>query len=120
MGLPKGERMLYFFSFTMKAIIKTQGQQLTVKEGDVIIVNRFADSKAGDSVEISDVLSVGEGAAVKFGNPLVAGASVSAKVLENKRGAKIDIFKKKRRKGYEKRQGHRQELSVLKIESIKA
>lgn len=104
----------------MKAIIKTQGRQFTVKEGDVLIVNRFVDSKAGDTVEISDVLSVGEGASAKIGTPTIAGASVSAKVLENKRGKKIDIFKKKRRKGYEKRQGHRQELSVIKIEGIKA
>ena len=104
----------------MKAIIKTQGRQFTVKEGDILIVNRYADSKAGDTVEISEVLSVGEGASAKFGTPTVSGASVSAKVLENKRGKKIDIFKKKRRKGYEKRQGHRQELSVIKIEGIKA
>ncbi len=104
----------------MKAIIKTQGRQFTVKEGDVLIVNRFVDSKAGDTVEISEVLSVGEGADAKFGSPTIAGASVSAKVLENKRGKKIDIFKKKRRKGSERRQGHRQELSVIKIETIKA
>lgn len=104
----------------MKAIIKTQGRQFTITEGDILIVNRFADSKAGDTVEISEVLSVGEGASAKFGTPTVDGASVSATVLENKRGKKIDIFKKKRRKGYEKRQGHRQELSVIKIDGIKA
>ena len=104
----------------MKATIKIQGKQVTVSEGDILFVNRFVDTKAGDTVEIKDVLMVGEGADVKFGNPLVDGASVSAKILENKRGKKVVILKKKRRKGYQRKQGHRQELSVIKIESIKA
>ncbi len=104
----------------MKATIKIQGKQVTVSEGDILFVNRFAGSNAGDSVEIKDVLMVGEGEGVKFGSPLVDGASVSAKVLENKRGKKIVIIKKKRRKGYQRKRGHRQELSVIKIESIKA
>ena len=104
----------------MKATIKIQGKQLTVSEGDVIIVNRFANSNAGDVVEIKEVLMVGEADAAKFGTPLVEGASVSAKILENKRGKKVVIIKKNRRKGYQRKQGHRQELSVLKIESIKA
>ena len=104
----------------MKATIKIQGKQVTVSEGDIIFVNRFAGSKAGDTVEIKDVLMVGEGADAKFGSPVVDGASVSFKVLENKRGKKIVILKKKRRKGYQRKQGHRQELSVIKVESIKA
>ena len=104
----------------MKATIKIQGKQVTVSEGDILFVNRFAGSNAGDSVEIKDVLMVGEGEGVKFGSPLVDGASVSAKVLENKRGKKIVTIKKKRRKGYQRKRGHRQELSVIKIESIKA
>ncbi len=103
-----------------KATIKIQGKQLTVAEGDVVFVNRIAGSKAGDVVDIKDVLMVGEGSEVKFGTPVVEGASVSAKVLENKRGEKVVIIKKKRRKGYQRKQGHRQELSVIKVESIKA
>lgn len=104
----------------MKATIKIQGKQLTVKEGDILFVNRFADTNAGDTVEIKDVLMVGEGESAKFGTPLVEGASVSAKVLENKRGKKVVIIKKNRRKRYERKRGHRQELSVIKIEAIKA
>lgn len=103
-----------------KATIKVQGKQLTVSEGDIVFVNRFVGSKAGDVIDINEVLMVGEGADAKFGTPLVEGASVSAKVLENKRGAKVVIIKKKRRKGYQRKQGHRQELSVIKIEAIKA
>ncbi len=104
----------------MKATIKIQGKQLTVSEGDIVFVNRFVNSKAGDVVEIKEVLMTGEGDAAKFGAPYVDGASVSAKILENKRGKKVVIIKKRRRKGYQRKQGHRQELSVLKIESIKA
>ncbi len=103
-----------------KATIKIQGKQLTVSEGDIVFVNRIAGSKAGDSIEIGEVLMVGEGASAKFGAPTVEGACVSAKILENKRGDKVVIIKKKRRKGYQRKQGHRQELSVIKIESIKS
>ena len=104
----------------MKATIQTQGRQFTVKQGDILIVNLFPGTKAGDTVTLDKVLLAGEGAAAKIGAPYVAGASVSAKILENKRGEKIDIFKHRRRKGYRRRRGHRQELSVIKIEAIKA
>lgn len=104
----------------MKATIKTQGRQFTVQEGDILFVNRYKDTNSGDVVTIDDVLMVGEGEQTKFGSPTVEGASVLAKVLENKRGQKVVVFKKKRRKGYRRKRGHRQELSVIQIESIKA
>ena len=104
----------------MKATIKTQGRQFTVQEGDVLFVNRYPDTESGDSVTIEDVLAVGEGESMRFGAPTVEGASVNAKILENKRGKKVNVFKKKRRKGYRNKRGHRQELSVIKIESINA
>ncbi len=104
----------------MKATIKTQGKQFVVTEGDVLIVDRFPKAEQGSTVQIDEVLSLGEGAEIKIGTPTVAGASVSAEVLENKRGKKIIVFKKHKRKGYERRQGHRQELSVIKITSISA
>ena len=103
----------------MRATIKTQGQQFTISEGDVLIVNRFPNTEKGAIVEITDVLTAGEGADFKVGRPTLPGASVSAKILENKRGEKVIVFKKKKRKGYERKQGHRQELSVIRIESIK-
>ena len=103
----------------MKATIKTQGQQFIVSEGDILVVNRYPNTEAGSTVEITSVLSAGEGESFKVGKPTLPGASVSAKVLENKRGDKVIVFKKKKRKGYERKQGHRQELSVIKIESIK-
>ena len=104
----------------MKATIKTQGRQFAVSEGDILIVNRYPKTEAGASIEIKEVLAAGEGDSFRVGYPLLPGASVTARVLENKRGKKVIIFKKKKRKGYEKKRGHRQELSVIKIESIRA
>ena len=104
----------------MKAIVETQGQQLMVKEGDILFVNRYIDSKAGDVLNLDKVLYVGEGESAKIGSPYVDGAVVKSTLLENKRGKKVRVFKKKRRQGYERTRGHRQELSVIKIESISA
>jgi large subunit ribosomal protein L21 len=104
----------------MKAIIETQGQQLIVKEGDICMVNRYVGSKSGDVINLDKVLLLGEGRDAKIGVPYVNGAVVKAVLLENKRGKKVHVFKKKRRQGYERRRGHRQELSVIKIESISA
>ncbi len=104
----------------MKATIKTQGKQFVVTEGDVLIVDRYPQAEQGSTVEINDVLSVGEGAEIKIGTPTVAGASVTAEVLEHKRGKKIVIFKKTKRKGYDRRTGHRQDLTVIKIKTISA
>lgn len=104
----------------MKATIKTQGQQFSVSEGDVLIVNRYPKTEAGATIEIKEVLAAGEGDSFRVGTPLLSGASVTVKVLENKRGKKVIVFKKKKRKGYERKRGHRQELSVIKIESINA
>jgi large subunit ribosomal protein L21 len=103
----------------MKATIKTQGQQFSVSEGDILIVNRYPKTEAGATIEIKEVLAAGEGDSFRVGTPLLSGASVTAKVLENKRGKKVIVFRKKKRKGYERKRGHRQELSVIKIESIK-
>ncbi|MDR1435027.1 MAG: 50S ribosomal protein L21 [Puniceicoccales bacterium] len=102
----------------MKAIIENQGQQLIVREGDILFVNRYVGSKSGDVINLDRVLFVGEGQDAKIGAPYVNGAVVKAMLLENKRGKKVYVFKKKRRQGYERRRGHRQELSVIRIESI--
>lgn len=104
----------------MKATIKTQGQQFTVSEGDILIVNRYRGTEKGSKVEIKEVLAAGEGASYKVGKPTLTGASVSATVLENKRGKKVIVFRKRKRKGMERKRGHRQELSVIKINSITA
>lgn len=103
----------------MKATIKTQGRQFTVTKGDILKVNSYPNTQAGDSLEFNEVLMIGEGSDARFGSPLVEGASVKATILENKKDKKVVVFKKKRRQGYKRRRGHRQHLSVIKIESIK-
>ena len=103
----------------MKATIKTQGRQFTVTKGDILKVNSYPNTQAGESVEFNEVLMIGEGSDARFGSPLVEGASVKATILENKKDKKVVVFKKKRRQGYKLRRGHRQHLSVIKIESIK-
>lgn len=102
----------------MKATIQTQGRQFTVSTGDILKVNLFPGKEAGDSVNLDKVLMIGKGEDTRFGMPYIEGASVKATILENKKDKKIIVFKKKRRQGYKKRRGHRQHLSVIKIESI--
>ena len=102
----------------MKATIKTQGSQFTVEKGDKLFVNRFPDTNEGDQVKLDQVLMVVDDGKPTFGSPTIEGATVTAKILENKKDKKIIVFKKKRRQGYKRRKGHRQLLSVIEIESI--
>ena len=104
----------------MKATIQTQGSQFTVERGDKLFVNRFTETKEGDVVDIDKVLMIVDDGKTSFGTPYVEGASVKAKILENKKDKKIIVFKKKRRKGYKRRKGHRQQISVIEIESIES
>lgn len=103
----------------MFAVIKTGGKQYRVAKDDVLKVERLS-AEAGQSVAIDQVLMVGEdGQAPQVGAPLVKDASVTAEVLEQARGPKIRVFKKKRRKGYRRTHGHRQDQTVLRITEIK-
>ena len=102
----------------MKATIQTQGSQFTVQKGDILFVNRYPDTNEGDQVSIDQVLMLVDQGKATFGTPNVEGATVKAKILENKKDKKIVIFKKKRRQGYKRRKGHRQHISVVQIESI--
>lgn len=101
------------------AVVATGGKQFLVQEGNTIRVSKLA-AEAGTSVTMSDVLLVGtEGDAnLKVGAPSVDGASVKFKVLRHARAKKVIIFKKKRRKGYTKKQGHRQDFTEVLVEAI--
>ena len=104
----------------MYAIIKSGGKQLTVKPGDVVEVEKL-DAEVGSEVTFSEVLAVGEeGGKLNVGTPVVEGASVSAKVLDQFRAKKIVVFKMKRRKGYRRTHGHRQSMTRIEIATIKA
>lgn len=102
----------------MHAVIKTGGKQYRVAEGDTLQVEKLTGD-AGSTVELGYVLSVGEGEAIKIGTPVVDGALVTAEIVEHGRGKKVIVFKKKRRKGYKKKQGHRQDFTSIKIKEIK-
>jgi len=102
----------------MKATIQSQGRQFTVAENDVLFLNRITDTEEGASVEVREVLMVGSGEDARIGTPFVDGASVTLRILENKKDRKVVVFKKRRRQGYKRRKGHRQHLSVVRVESI--
>ena len=101
----------------MQAVIMTGGKQYNVKEGDVVFVEKL-NAEAGETVTFDQVLAVVDGADSKFGTPTVAGAKVEAKVLKNGKGKKIRIFKYTPKKGYRKRQGHRQPYTKVEIGKI--
>ncbi len=101
----------------MYAVISTGGKQLTVRKDDVVAVERM-EGEAGAKITFDKVMAVGEGTDLKVGSPLVAGAKVEAEIVEQFRGPKLIAFKMKRRKGYRRRKGHRQELTKVKILSI--
>ena len=101
----------------MYAVLKTGGKQYKVSQNDVIIVERL-NGESGSKINLDKVLMIGEGENTTVGTPTIDGALVSAEVLEHKRGYKITVFKKKRRKNYRRTMGHRQELTVLRITDI--
>lgn len=103
----------------MFAVIRTGGKQYKVAKNDVVTVEKLA-GEPGSTVELAEVLMLAGDGTMKTGTPTVAGASVSAEVLEQKKGEKVIVFKKKRRHNYRRKNGHRQELTVLRITDIKA
>lgn len=103
----------------MYAVVKTGGKQYRVAKDDVIIVEKIG-GEAGETVELGEILAVDTGSGLTLGTPLVDGAKVAATVLEQKKGDKVTIFKKKRRQNYRRTRGHRQQLTVLRIGDISA
>jgi large subunit ribosomal protein L21 len=101
----------------MYAVVKTGGKQYKVAPGEKLKVEQIP-ADVGAQVTLDQVLMVGEGESVRVGTPTVAGVSVMATVVAHGRGDKVKIFKMRRRKHYQKHQGHRQGYTELKIESI--
>ena len=101
----------------MLAVIKSGGKQYAVKAGQILKVEKL-DGKKGDSISFDSVLALINSSNHTIGNPLIKGASVEAKILDQIRDKKIIVFKKRRRKNSKSTQGHRQYLTVLQIESI--
>ena len=103
----------------MYAIIETGGKQYKVAEGDTLFIEKLP-AEAGDTVTFDKVLAVLDGEKATFGAPVVEGAKVSASVVKNGKGKKIRIFKYNAKKGYRRRQGHRQPYTKVTIGKIEA
>ena len=102
----------------MFAIIKTGGKQYKIKENETIFVEKLKYKK-GDKIDIKDVLLLSNDEKnIKIGTPILKGITIKAEVLEQKKNKKIIVFKKKRRKNYKRKNGHRKEITVLKILKI--
>jgi large subunit ribosomal protein L21 len=101
----------------MYAVVKTGGKQYRVSAGDTVQIERLPGA-AGDIVTLEEVLMLGDGANVTIGAPRVAGASVTAEIVEQARGPKIIVFKKRRRQNSRRKKGHRQSLTILRISEI--
>ena len=102
----------------MYAIVEIAGQQFKVQKDQKIFVHRL-DAEEGKKVEFNDVLLIDDGKKVTLGAPAIEGAKVTAEVNEHVKGDKVIVFRKKRRKGYRKKNGHRQSYTALTIKTIK-
>ena len=101
----------------MYALVKTGGKQYRVSKDDTILVERLS-AKEGEQIILDDIVMLGDGEKFTIGTPRVVGAGVSATVIRQTRGPKIIIFRRKRRKNHRRTQGHRQDLTLLKINDI--
>jgi len=106
----------------MYAVISTGGKQIRVQEGDVVEIERVSKETLvkGDELSIDQVMAIGMDDVLRLGTPLVAGAMVKAVVMREKRGPKLLVFKKKKRKQFKRTHGHRQNLVEIRIQSITA
>jgi len=103
----------------MYAIIETGGKQYKVQEGDVLFIEKLV-AEEGSVVNFDKVLAVSKEGSVNFGSPVVSGANVSAKILNHGKEKKVIVFKYKPKKGYRKKNGHRQPYTKVQIEKINA
>jgi large subunit ribosomal protein L21 len=101
----------------MYAVIGTGGKQYKVSPGDVVRVESL-DAKKGDTIELKDVYMIADGDKLSFGKPMLTSAKVTAEVVDEDRGVKLLIFKHRRRKGFRKTNGHRQNYTAIKVKEI--
>lgn len=104
----------------MYAIVEILGQQFKVEAGKKLFIHRMSEAERGSTVEFDKVLLVDNNGTVTVGNPVVEGAKIICEVVSHVRGEKVIVFHKKRRKGYRKRNGHRQDFTELTIKEIVA
>jgi len=100
------------------AVIQTGGKQYKVKTGEIIKIERLEESKPDTKVEFNDILAYGDDKNIELGTPIISGAKVEANLLENGKDRTILIFKKRRRKNSRRKNGHRQQFSLIRINKI--
>ena len=102
----------------MIAVIQTGGKQYKVTTGEIIKIERMADSKPETKIEFKEILAYGDDKSIELGDPIVSGAKVEADLLENGKNRTVLIFKKRRRKNSRRKNGHRQQFSLIRINKI--
>ena len=100
------------------AIIKTGGKQYKVKSGEILKVEKLADTKANSKIEFKEILAYGDDSKIEIGAPIVNGAKVEADLIKNSKNRTVLIFKKRRRQNSRRKNGHRQEYSMIRINKI--
>ena len=100
------------------AVIKTGGKQYKVKSGEILKIDKLADSKPDSKIEFNEILAYGDDSKIEVGAPIVNGAKVEADLIKNSKNRTILIFKKRRRHNSRRKNGHRQEYSMIKINKI--
>ena len=100
------------------AVIKTGGKQYKVKSGEILKIEKLAVSKANSKIEFNEILAYGDDSKIEIGSPMVTGAKVEANLIKNSKNRTVLIFKKRRRQNSRRKNGHRQEYSMIRINKI--
>ena len=100
------------------AIIKTGGKQYKVKSGEILKIENLPDSKSDTKIEFNDILAYGDNKVIEIGSPIIQGAKVEANLIKNSKNRTVLIFKKRRRQNSRRKNGHRQEYSMIRINKI--
>ena len=100
------------------AIIQTGGKQYKVKSGEILKIEKLSDGKPNSKIEFKEILAYGDDKSIELGNPVVSGAKVEAELLKNSKNRTVLIFKKRRRKNSRRKNGHRQQFSLIRVSKI--
>ncbi len=100
------------------AVIKTGGKQYKVKSGEILKIEKLPDSKSDNKIEFNDILAYGDNKVIEIGSPIIQGAKVEANLIKNSKNRTVLIFKKRRRQNSRRKNGHRQEYSMIRINKI--
>ena len=100
------------------AVIQTGGKQYKVKSGEILKIEKLSDGKPNSKIEFKEILAYGDDKSIELGNPVVSGAKVEAELLKNSKNRTVLIFKKRRRKNSRRKNGHRQQFSLIRVSKI--